>query len=90
MVPLTEKTIGEILEYLERSVTKLGKEMINLESQGNFEEFEYFISNQFDIRLENILKAKNSSIHHLESKMKNMVIQRKNMIIDRITKQMSR
>ena len=90
MTPLTEKTIGEILEYLERSVTKLGKEMINLESQSNFEEFEYFISNQFDIRLENILKAKNSSIHHLESKMKNMVIQRKNMIIDRITKQMSR
>ena len=90
MVPLTEKTIGEILEYLERSVTKLGKEMINLESQGNFEEFEYFISNQFDIRLENILKAKNSSIHHLESKMKNMVIQRKNMIIDSITKQLSR
>ena len=90
MTPLTEKTIGEILEYLERSVTKLGKEMINLESQSNFEEFEYFISNQFDIRLENILKAKNSSIHHLESKMKNMVIQRKNMIIDSITKQMSR
>lgn len=90
MTPLTEKSISEILEYLERSVTNLSKEMINLESQGNFEEFEYFISNQFDIRLENILKAKNSSIHHLESKMKNMIIQRKKIIIDSITKQMSR
>ena len=41
-----------------------------------------FLENQFDIRLENLLIAKNSSIHHLESGMKNTVIQKKEAHLD--------
>jgi len=45
-----------------------------------------FLENQFDIRLENLLVAKKSSIHHLESGMKNKVIQKKQEIIEKISK----
>jgi len=48
---------------------------------------EEFLQSQFDIRLENLLVAKKSSIHHLESGMKNKVIQRKQSILDNISKQ---
>jgi len=46
-----------------------------------------FLENQFDVRLENILVVKKSSIHHLESGMKNTVIQRKQFIMDKISSQ---
>ena len=45
-----------------------------------------FLENQFDIRLENLLIAKKSSIHHLESGMKNKIIQKKQKIIEMISK----
>ena len=48
---------------------------------------EEFLQNQFDIRLENLLVAKKSSIHHLESSMKNKVIQKKQSIFENIVKQ---
>jgi len=45
-----------------------------------------FLENQFDIRLENLLIAKKSSIHHLESGMKNRIIQKKQEVIQSISK----
>jgi len=59
----------------------------NLEFEEGFQGAENFLQNQFDIRLENLLGAKSSSIHHLESGMKNKIIQRKQMIFDQISKQ---
>ncbi|MEX0863182.1 hypothetical protein [Nitrosopumilus sp.] len=83
---IDEKILNEILEYLDKSINNLAKDSFeNLEMDGGFEGVESFIHNQFDIRLENLLVAKNSSIHHLESGMKNKIIQRKQMILDKIT-----
>ena len=85
MVVLNEKALDEILGYLERSILNLSEQAsVNSEFASGFEDFEVFISSQFDIRLESLLKAKNSSIHHLESKMKNTVIQKKAKILEKI------
>ena len=85
---LSEKILDEILVYLENSLNNLAKDAFeNLEIDGGFSGVEAFLQNQFDLRLENLLVAKKSSIHHLESGMKNKVIQRKQMIFDNIVKQ---
>jgi len=82
---LDEKTLSEILDYLDKSIDNLAKDSFeNLE--GGFEGVENFLHNQFDVRLENLLVAKNSSIHHLESGRKNKIIQRKQLILDNIAK----
>ena len=82
---LTNQMLDEILEYLEKSINNLAKESFeNLEIEGGLEGIENFLGNQFDVRLENLLVAKNSSIHHLESGMKNKVIQKKQGIISKI------
>jgi len=87
MTVLTEKTLEEILSYLEKSINTLAKDSFgNLEFEGEFQ-VENFLQNQFEIRLENLLIAKSSSIHHLESGMKNKIIQRKQKIFDQISKQ---
>ena len=87
MTLLTEKILDEILSYLEKSINNLAKEAFgNLEFEGEFQ-VEKFLQNQFEIRLENLLKGKSSSIHHLESGMKNKIIQRKQKIFEQISKQ---
>jgi hypothetical protein len=85
---LTEKTLEEIISYLDKSMNNLAKEAFeNLEVEGGFSGVENFLQNQFDVRLENLLVAKKSSIHHLESGMKNKIIQRKQIIFDSISRQ---
>ncbi len=88
MTLLTEKILDEILSYLEKSINNLAKGTFdNLEFDDGFQGAEKFLQNQFDIRLENLLVAKSSSIHHLESGMKNKVIQRKLKVFEQISKQ---
>ena len=88
MTVLSQKTLNDILEYLEKSINNLVVEGIdNLEIDGGIEGMKNFLENQFDIRLENLLISKNSSIHHLESGMKNLVIQKKIEIIQKISNQ---
>jgi len=71
-----------------KAMNNLAKEALeNLELEGVVEEMKNFLEGQFDVRLENLLIAKNSSIHHLESSMKNKIIQRKNEILNDILKQ---
>ncbi|MGY5151593.1 MAG: hypothetical protein ACW9XA_04935 [Candidatus Nitrosopumilus sp. bin_6a] len=85
---LTAKMLDEILDNLDTSIENLARESFgNFEGPGGFEEIQVFLQSQFDIRLENSLAVKNSSIHHLESGMKNKIIQRKQLIINRISKQ---
>jgi hypothetical protein len=82
------ETLEDILEYLDKSIKNLAKESIeNLEIDGGLTGILNFLENQFDIRLENMLVVKKSSIHHLESRMKNKVIQRKQTLIENIRKQ---
>ena len=88
MTTINENTLEEILGYLEKSIANLAKESVkSIEMSGGFNEMEDFLQSQFDIRLENLLKRKDSSIHHLESGMKNKVIQRKQAILEGILKQ---
>ena len=87
MTVLTEQTLNDILKYLEKSIYGLSVEGLDNLEINNENELKNFLENQFDIRLENLLIAKNSSIHHLESGMKNTVIQKKDEIIKKISKQ---
>ena len=88
MTVLSQEILNDILEYLEKSINNLVVEGIdNLEIDGGIEGMKNFLENQFDIRLENLLISKNSSIHHLESGMKNLVIQKKIEIIQKISNQ---
>ena len=87
MTVLTEKNLNDILEYLEKSITNLATDAFdNLEIEGGVQGVKSFLENQFDIRLENLLIAKKSSIHHLESRMKNKVIIKKQEIIESVSK----
>ncbi len=87
MTVLTEKNLNDILEYLEKSISNLATDVFdNLEIEGGVQGVKSFLENQFDIRLENLLIAKKSSIHHLESRMKNKVIIKKQEIIESVSK----
>ena len=87
MTVLTEKNLNDILEYLEKSISNLAIDAFdNLEIEGGVQGVKSFLENQFDIRLENLLIAKKSSIHHLESRMKNKVIIKKQGIIESVSK----
>ena len=85
---LSENGLEEILSYLEKSINNLAKDAFeNLEIEGGFEGIENFLQNQYDLRLENLLLAKKSSIHHLESGLKNKIIQKKQVLFEQISKQ---
>jgi len=85
---MTPQILEGILAYMENVMNNLAKETIeNIEIEENVKWVEGFLQNQFDVRLENLLGAKNSSIHHLESGMKNIVIQRKQKILEEIFNQ---
>lgn len=87
---LTEKTLDEILNYLDNSVAKLAKDTLNNhEFQMNVGDLDQFLSSQYDVRLDNLLQGKNSNIHHLESGMKNKTIQRKKILLDSIKKELN-
>lgn len=87
---LTEKTLDEILDYLDNSVAKLAKDTLNNhEFQMNDGDLDQFLSSQYDVRLDNLLQGKNSNIHHLESGMKNKTIQRKKILLDSIKKELN-
>ena len=87
MTVLSHKVLKDILDYLEKSINNLAIDGAdNLEIEGGIEGMKNFLENQFDIRLENLLISKDSSIHHLESGMKNLVIQKKQEIIEKILK----
>jgi len=88
MVVLSDKALEEILSYLEKSINNLARDAFeSLEIEGGFEGIENFLQNQYDLRLENLLLAKKSSIHHLESGLKNKIIQKKQVFFDQISKQ---
>ena len=90
MAVITENVINDLLDYLEKSIQNLAKDTFeNLEFDGGFESTHNFLQNQFDIRMENLLAAKQSSIHHLESGVKNKIIQRKEKLFYKISKQYS-
>ncbi len=84
---LTEKTLDEILNYLDNSITKLAKDTLSSPEFQRGDDLTQFLSSQYDVRVENLLQGKNSNIHHLESGMKNKTIQRKQILLDSIIKE---
>jgi len=78
---LTIKILDELLGYLDNSISKLANDVLKSSEFHMDNNFEEFISNQYDVRLDNLLQKKNSNIHHLESGMKNLIIQRKQKLI---------
>lgn len=87
---LSKTTLDEILDYLDTSLLKLTQEITNNpEFQLDNKTLNEFLSSQYDIRLNNLLQRKNSDIHHLESGMKNKIIQRKQKQINELTKTFS-
>lgn len=85
---ITEKILDDILNYLDDSISKLAKDSMNSpEFQMETSNLKQFLSNQYDIRLANLLKGKNSDVHHLESGLKNKTIQRKETLLTDIISQ---
>ena len=78
---LTIKILDDLLGYLDNSISKLAREMLESSEFHMDNNFEEFLSTQYDVRLDNLLQKKNSNIHHLESGMKNLIIQRKQKLI---------
>jgi hypothetical protein len=85
---LTEKILEEILEYLDNSIANLAKDTLSASEFQTIGNLEHFLSNQYDIRLSNLLHGKNSDIHHLESGMKNKTIQRKLILFEKLKKEL--
>lgn len=85
MTVLTPDALDEILDYLDASIVKLKEETAhNPEFQMSGDKAIAFFDGQYEVRLQNLLSAKKSNIHHLESGMKNKVIQRKKTLLERI------
>ena len=85
---VTQQILDDILRYMESAMKNLAKDAFeSLDIEGDVKGIENFLQNQFDVRLENLLKTKNSSIHHLESGMKNSIIQRKQRMFEKIFSQ---
>ena len=83
---LSYATLDEFLDYLDSSISKLAHDASTSSEFHMDINAEEFLSAQYDIRLENLLQRKNSTIHHLESGMKNKIIQRKKKLLDGIFK----
>ena len=85
---LTDKTLEEILSYLDNSIAKLSRETIsNSEFHLEGRNLKQFLDSQYEIRLDNLLQRKNSNIHHLESNLKNKIIQRKQKLLEKVCKE---
>ncbi len=82
---LNQSSFDEILDYLDSSLAKLAQEtLLNSEFQMETNDLKQFLSHQYDVRLDNLLQRKSSSVHHLESGMKNKAIQRKQTLLEKI------
>ncbi len=77
---INDTILDEILNYLDDSMNTLFLQHDFTEWDG----LKNFLEGQYDIRLDSLLRGKASSIHHLESGMKNKVIMRKQRLVDRL------
>jgi hypothetical protein len=56
---LTEKTLEEIISYLDKSINNLAKDAFeNLEVEGGFSGVENFLQNQFDVEIRKFASCK--------------------------------
>jgi len=77
---INDTILDEILNYLDKSMNGLALQ----QDFTKWDDLKNFLLGQYDIRLDSLLLGKSSSIHHLESGLKNKVILRKQRLLDRI------
>jgi len=77
---INDSILDEVLNYLDDSMNTLFLQNDFTELDG----LKKFFGVQYDIRLESLLHGKASSIHHLESGMKNKIIMRKQRLLNRL------
>ncbi len=80
---INDSLLDEILNYLDNSISGLAMQ----QDFTQWNDLKNFLDGQYDIRLDNLLLGKSSSIHHLESGLKNKVIMRKRILLDRLEKE---
>jgi hypothetical protein len=81
-----DKTINSVLDKLDDSIFELARGASeSLEFQIESNGVKIFLLNQYDIRLQNLLKSQDIDIHYLESVIKNKIIQRKQKLFEEIT-----
>jgi hypothetical protein len=80
---INEQILDEILNYLDNSMNGLALQ----QDFTQWIDLQNFLLGQYDIRLDSLLLGKSSSIHHLESGLKNKVIMRKQRLLDRLEKE---
>jgi hypothetical protein len=80
---INEQILDEILNYLDNSINGLALQ----QDFTQWIDLQNFLLGQYDIRLDSLLLGKSSSIHHLESGLKNKVIMRKQRLLDRLEKE---
>jgi len=81
-----DKTVNIILDKLDDSIDQLARGIsVNSEFQIESTGMKNFLQSQYNIRLQNLLKSQEIDIHHLESGMKNKIIQRKQKLFEEIS-----
>ena len=80
---INDTILDEILNYLDNSMKGLVLQQEFLDSS----EMKNFFESQYDIRLENLLRAKSSGVHQLESGLKNKVIMRKQRLLETLQRE---
>jgi hypothetical protein len=80
---INDSLLDEILNYLDNSISGLAIQ----QDFTHWNDLKNFLDGQYDIRLDNLLLGKSSSIHHLESGLKNKVIMRKRSLLDKLEKE---
>ena len=80
---LNDTILDEILNYLDNSIKKL----VLQQKFSDSNEMKNFFENQYDIRLDNLLQAKSSGVHHLESGLKNKVIMHKQRLLETLQRE---
>ena len=81
---INDEQLDEILGSLDNSAKNLA--MLHAHEYTDWLSMKNYLDKQYEDRLENLLVEKGTSIHHLESGMKNRVIVRKHQIFSEIEK----
>lgn len=79
---INDSQLDEILSSLDNSIRNLS--MIHAYEHTDWLSMKNYLDKQFEDLLENLLSEKGTSIHHLESGMKNRVIIKKHEIFSKI------
>jgi hypothetical protein len=82
---INDDILDEILASLANSMKNLA--FLHLHEHKDWHDMKNFLDKQYETLLENLLDEKATSIHHLESGMKNKIIVRKHELFSSLEKE---